>query len=230
MEPIFTHREPVRLLMRGFTLIELLVVLAIITVIMGIVLSSQSTFNKTLVLTNTAYDVALTLRSTQTYGLSSRASGSTSNAGYGLHFQSSTPGSFTLFADLYPLPSTSSVCHPTSDASAPNARPGNCVYESAQSEKVSDYVLGNGVTVNDFCAYALGSWSCAHAQGGALSSLDIVFARPNPDPFISTNGSYPGAATAATAACLSLTSPQGGTQFISLTSSGQITANAAACP
>ena len=50
-------------LSKGFTLIELLIVLAIIATVTTIALSSQSNFNKTLILANTAYDIALTLRS-----------------------------------------------------------------------------------------------------------------------------------------------------------------------
>ncbi len=206
-----------------------MVVLAIIMVITSVVLTSQSSFNKTLILANTAYDIALTLRSAQTYGLSSRAAGAAASAGYGLSFQKARPGFFTLFADIYPAASVSSVCHPTSDASAPDAKPGDCAYESAQGEKVVEYALGNGITVSDFCAYTFGSWSCANSYGQSLFSLDIVFARPNPDPFMSVNGSY-SAISPVTAACIAITSPQGGAHFISIASSGQIVANALSCP
>jgi hypothetical protein len=214
-----------------------MVVLAIIVVITSVVLTSQNSFNKTLILANTAYDIALTLRSAQTYGLSSRgrtnAAGAfvSANAGYGLHFQTSPAGSFTLFSDTYPDASASS-CHPTSNASAPDAKPGNCSYESAQGEKVVDYKLGNGITVSDFCARSLGSWSCTYAHNGAssgLSSLDIVFARPNPDPFMSVNGSY-SAIAPVTAVCVAITSSKGGAHFVSVAASGQIVANAPSCP
>lgn len=202
-----------------------MVVLTIIIVITGVILSSQSTFNKTLMLANTAYDVALTLRSAETYGIGNRALGSVVNTGYGLHFQDTA--SFILFADRYPSPSTSSVCHPTTDATSPSALPGNCAYDGDQSELVSTYELGNKVTVSDFCAQTAGSWSCK--SSGALSSLDIVFSRPNPAPFISSNGLY-SAAFPATGACITLASSQGGTRHISLAASGQISANAASCP
>ena len=214
---------------RGFTLVELMVVFAIITIIMAVVLTSQSSFNKTLILANTAYDIALTLRSIETYGIGSRAFGTTVNAGYGLHFESGTPGSFTLFADTNPVPSVSSVCHPISDASAPNAQPGDCIYEPDYAERVASYTLGNGITVSDFCAYALGGWSCAYAHGGGLTALDIVFARPNPEPFMSVNGLY-STSNPVTAACIAVTSPKGGAQYISVAASGQINANAAQCP
>ena len=212
----------------GFTLIELMVVLAIIVVISTVILSSQSSFNRTLILSNTAYDIALTLRSAQTYGLSSRAVGTTVNAGYGINFQKSTLDSFTLFADSYPGPSAISVCHPITDISTPDALPGNCSYESSQGEKILDYKLGNGITVSDFCALAFGAWSCAST--GALTSLDIVFARPNPDAFISVNGVY-SSMFPVTKVCIAVTSPQHDTwRYITVTASGQIVANATSCP
>ena len=199
-----------------------MVVLAIIGVVMSIVLTSQSTFNKTLILKNTAYDIALTLHNAQTYGLGSRASNATVNTGYGVHFPNAPTASLTLFADTYPAPSQF-FCHQTYDVSSPTAQPGDCIYTIGQDQKVTDYTLGNGITISDLCAFN-GSWSCAVALGGGLSSLYIVFARPNPDTFIRANGlTY-------TSACLTITSPQGGFRYISVAASGQITANAVACP
>lgn len=217
MEPLRPHH--------GFTLIELLVVLAIITIISAIVLTSQSTFNKTIVLANTAYDIALTIRSAESYGLGSRVlSLGAVNTGYGINFQKAMQTSFTLFADSYPAPSITS-CHPTTDASAPDAKPGNCIYDiTPTDEKVTTYTLGNGIIITNFCAYN-GSWSCA--SGGPLTSLDIVFMRSSSEPFIRANG----APTVYTAACLRISSRQGGApRYISVGASGIITANATSCP
>ena len=52
-----------------------MVVLAIVTSITAIVFTSQNSFNKTLILANTAYDIALTFRSAATYGLGGRTIG-----------------------------------------------------------------------------------------------------------------------------------------------------------
>lgn len=216
-------RKPVR----GFTLVELLVVLAIIIVIMGVVLSSQNSFNKTLILANTAYDVALSLRDAETFGLGSRVTMSgASNVGYGLHFQKSTPGIFTLFSDTNSARGSADNCHPVADSSSPNARPGNCVYDAALSEKVLDYTLGNGITVTNMCAFSSGAWSCS---SGSVTSLDIVFSRPDSNPFMSMNGTY-SSSFPVTAACLTVSSPQGGSRFIKVEISGSITANAISCP
>ncbi len=210
---------------RGFTLIELLVVLAIIIALTGIVTTSQSSFNKTLILSNTAYDIALSLRSAETYGLGGKAI-TTMPVGYGLHFGGAMPASsYILFADSYPAASVGSACHyPSNTLGGLDAQPGNCSYELGDTV-VSTYTLWNGITIKDFCAYTT-SWSCAST---GLTSLDIVFARPNPDTLMSAGGSY-SASFPVTRACITLQSPQGGLHFVSVESSGVINANATQCP
>jgi hypothetical protein len=201
---------------------ELLVVLAIIVSITAVVLTSQGSFNKTLLLANTAYDIALTLRSTESFGISTLASGSTANAGRGTHFEKGTQNSFILFADTSPI----APC-PTLDC-----KPGNHTYEDGQDTLVQNYMLGNSMKISDFCARnaATGIWSCAYPHdgySGGLTTLDIVFARPNPDAFIRVNGdpdiSYNGA-------CLKVSSLQGGARYVNIAPSGRITANATSCP
>lgn len=218
MEFIHVHRGSIRQLTSsaGFTLVELMVVLAIMVTITGIVFTSQSTFNKELMLANTAYDVALSLRSAETYGLGSRVAGSARNAGHGIHFVRGT-NQFTLFADTYPSVGSSGLCHaaPGGDSTRPDAQPGDCVYNNS-GESLKAYELGNGVTVSEL-----------YAGNSSVTSLDIVFARPNPDPFIRADG-FTG--TAYTSACIKLFSPQGGTHFVKVTSTGEITANASSCP
>jgi type II secretory pathway pseudopilin PulG len=210
-------------------LIELVVVMAIITFVMVVVMTGQSSFNKTIILENTAYDIALTLRNAQTYGLGSRVRTNegviiSTNTGYGVHFESATPSSLTLFADIYPSPTTDeNNCHVSrSFITSPDAQPGDCAYQAAQDQKVVEYTLGNGITVSDFCVFNV-SWSCSSV---GLSSLDIVFSRPNPDVFTSTNGSY---SKLITKVCLTIASPQGGTYFVSVDQSGRITASATSC-
>ena len=214
-------RAPLR---AGFTLIELMVVLAIIVVVTGIALTSQSSFNRTLILVNTAYDLGLTFRSAETYGIGTRAVGSGANAGYGLHFQQGFPNSFIFFSDTSPSAANAlNACHYMSDPTRPDARPGDCVYQS--SELITTYTLNNSIHIVDFCALAGSGWTCT---GNGLNSLDIVFARPNPDPFIRLNGAYN---QSASAACITL-APASGTErrYVSVAASGEIDPHATSCP
>lgn len=184
-----------------------MVVLAIIMILSAVVITSQGSFNKTLILANTAYDIALTIRSAQSFGIGSRNRMSAINTGYGVHIQEGN--SFTLFADSLP----SAVCD------RPDCNPGNYLYEGDEGdgEFVNTYTLGNGITIDDFCV----DESCDH------SSLDIVFVRPNPDAFIHVDGSD---AASYGRACLVVVSPQGGERYVSISKSGQIVANAPSCP
>ncbi|MDP1707303.1 MAG: type II secretion system protein [bacterium] len=194
----------VRIAVRGFTLVELMVVLAIIVIISTVVLTSQTSFNKTLILANTAYDIALTIRSTQSFGIGSRAILGTTNVGHGVHFQRG--GSFILFADT----------SPSASCGRPDCSPGDYVY-GAGDTFLQTYELNNGMTISNFCVDGL----CTY------SSLDVVFLRPNPDAFISVDGST---FTNYAKACLIVTSPQGGEKYVSVSKSGQIIANASQCP
>jgi prepilin-type N-terminal cleavage/methylation domain-containing protein len=90
------HQAPAR----GFTIIEMLVVLAIITLLLGVVLSSQSIFNRTLLLTDTAYTVALSVRQTQSLGLSGRENSGLTNVGYGIHLASNGSNPITSFTQF----------------------------------------------------------------------------------------------------------------------------------
>lgn len=174
--------------LRGFTLIEMLVVLFIIALITTIVITGQSTYNKTLLLTDTAYGVALSAREAQTFGLASRKYGSVQNPGYGIHFSSATPGAYTLFADTAPGLAAPANC-PLGTPGTPEAKPGNCRYDAADGV-VSDYSFSRGFTVTQFCGKA-GLTKYCSTDAAPLTTLDLVFTRPNTSTTISglVNGS-----------------------------------------
>ena len=224
MEPIHPRR--------GFTLIELLVVAAIILIVTAVTITSQSSFNKTIILANTAYDVALTMHSAENFGLGSRAVNGIVNAGYGVHFDMAVPNSFILFADTYPpVGSSGPFCHTTVGVTnGPGAIPGDCIYEPSSNTSgdqiINDYTLQNGITLNSLCVYS-SSWSCSNTNT-TLTTLDVVFARPNGDATISINGPfvYP---SPYTKACIAVTSPQGGLRYVSVDTLGEISVSASTC-
>ncbi|HEY4522806.1 MAG TPA: hypothetical protein VJK73_00325 [Candidatus Paceibacterota bacterium] len=205
----------------------MLIVLAIIGIITIIVITSQGAFNKSLLLGNAAYDLALAIRSTESYGLGSRVSTAlASNTGYGLSFTAGpSVSTFTLFADSYPGV-VAANCHgrPVTGVTSPDAKVGDCVYTALarQDQLITTYTLNNGITISKICAFS-GTWTCTPT----LSRLDIVFARPDPTPFMSVNGAY---SAANSRACIMLVSPQGGQRFIAINATGQIDAAATTCP
>lgn len=204
-----------------------MVVFTIITMMLLVAVVSQSTFNKTLILSNTAYDVALTIRTAQVYGLGTIAQ-SALNTGYGVHFDNTSNRTFTFFIDSLPVLPTATACHPNSNGqSAPDAKPGNCYYDGdASGEKLQTYTLNNGIRIKDFCVKNSG-WHCATDSISPITSVDIVFARPNPDVSIGSSGSY---SASNSAVCILLESPHGGNpKYINVGTSGAITASLNAC-
>ncbi len=211
-----------------------MVVAGIVAIISAVIFSSQSSFSNSVLVTNTAYDVALTARDAETYGLGTRAAGAIANAGYGLHFAAATPKSYIFFADTSPAPSSSN-CHglPTQGASAPNAYPGDCVYTAGSDYLVTTYTLGNQMTIGNFCETASGATHCSvmcNGVGGCttdISTLDIVYIRPNATPFMSKDGTY----NSGSNSCVAVYSPTGQTiKYVAFSSTGQINVNATSCP
>ncbi len=215
---------------RGFTLIELMVALAIIVVILGAALSSQSSFNRTLVLANTAYDLGLTVRYVETYGIGTRVTTTNPNVGYGLHFDAGTPGSFAMFADSAPAWGGSCHTSPSTIVGAPDAVPGDCAYNAPgapDGPPVATYNLNNGITIANFCAQSFSGTSCETGTTPAISTLDITFARPNPTAYFALNGTY---APSVSHACVALRSPSGSLRYVEIEQTGVINPNAASCP
>ncbi|MBU0750482.1 prepilin-type N-terminal cleavage/methylation domain-containing protein [Patescibacteria group bacterium] len=183
MEPIHFLKRP-----RGFTLIEMLVVLAIIVIITGIALVGQTSFNRSLILTDTAYNIGLSIREAQSYGLSTRIFSGIQNAGYGVRFSRITPSEYITFSDILPAaPGTYSVRCPGHDdrsATSPEARPGNCYY-SDPSELLRTYTFSRGFYISNFCGITSGGTNICSSS--TLSNMDIVFLRPNTETIITGN-------------------------------------------
>ncbi len=231
MEPssviLNTHRSAKSQVLRGFTMVEMLVALGIILIITAIVITGQSSFNRSLILTDTSYTVAFTLRQAQSLGLSSRKFSATQNAGYGVHFESGS-NSYTLFADILPVSPGSTqggACSGHSIPSGLDAKPGNCIYDSV-TEKVTTYSLNRGFTISSFCGVDGGG--AQRCSGSYLDSLDISFLRPNTQANIL--GVRAGAVIPLTSATITLMSPDGTqTRCVSVTKVGQI-AVGTTCP
>ncbi len=155
-------------LSNGFTLIELLVVTGIIVVVSTIVLADNNRFGGVVQLENLAYNVALSVRQAQAYGISvARFQTNIFTAGYGVHFDLSSPNTYVLFADaiqvngLYDCP-----------------QPGTNNCELVQTTSISK---GYGI-------YSLCITPSSGVESCSISKLDIVFKRPEPDAGISASG------------------------------------------
>lgn len=171
--------------MRGFTLLEMLVVLAIIVIITVITLFGHANFDRSTLLTDTAYTIALSTRQMQTLGLSSRAFGAVTNVGYGVHVSTLTPTSYVLFADTSASGGVPAYC-PVGTAGTPEAKPGNCLYTAGADGIVQTYTLTRGFRVTEVCGRDTGNVRRCSTTGGAyLQAVNAVFVRPNTESILS---------------------------------------------
>lgn len=212
---------------RGFTIIEMLVALGIVAVIMTVVLLGQTNFNRSLILTDSAYTVAFSIRQAQSLGLSSRKVGTIQNAGYGVHFVSGATKTYTLFADTNPVApgsTQSGACPGHTVTTGLDTKPGNCIFDTTPADAtVSSYTIRQGFTISNFCGVdTTGSTRCS---GSYLDSLSITFLRPSTQATII--GVRGGAIVPLTQATIYLSSPDGSQQrCVKVSTVGQIAVGA----
>jgi prepilin-type N-terminal cleavage/methylation domain-containing protein len=219
----------------GFTLMEMIVSLAIITIITVVAINGQNDFNRTLVVTDTAYTIALSLRQAQTFGLSSRTTvvgGSTfTNAGFGIRFDTLTPTAYTLFTDVSKANyATPPAWCPTGTAGQPDEKPGNCRFDPSGSEIVQSYSFNRGFTVDRFCGRKTSDnvLHCSDDGSLPLTGIDIVFIRPNTNSIITATDASN--VYQLNDAHIRIAAPTGGTRYICVTRVGQISVTATTCP
>ena len=182
-------------MLRGFSLIELLVVTGIFIVITGVVLSNNAQFNNSVLLGNAAYDIALSVRQAQVYGLSTQSHQGQFQVGYGIHFAS--PTQYLLFADL---------------DSENNKR-----YDAGVDQVVSQFTLGRGHTIKRFCGVTNSAVDECSDSVVPIPHLDIGFLRPNPDATITSDSP-----SDYSIARIVIQSVGGETRTVSIQSTGQI--------
>ncbi|MBU6427195.1 prepilin-type N-terminal cleavage/methylation domain-containing protein [Patescibacteria group bacterium] len=193
---------------KGFTLVELLVTVSIFVFMTALMLAKYGNFNQSVLLTNLAYDVALTIRTAQTYGISVRGTdvNGTQNfsTAYGVDFNDaatpacdsySTKYAFAMFAD--------------------STLNGWC----DTGEAMSDHIYH--ITRGDFIS-ALCTGSDENNCSTVVNELGISFLRPNPEAKICSGaGSGPVDCTA-TYARITISAPDNSTRTVSVRSNGQI--------
>jgi prepilin-type N-terminal cleavage/methylation domain-containing protein len=162
---------------QGFTLVELLVTISIFVILTGIVLFNQTKFNSSILLTNLAYDTALTIRQAQSYGINVKEFNSDGNGEflpYGVHFEKDEK-SFILFSDI-----------DNADNDTDGFFEGNISSCDKADGCVTRYSIKRGNYIKDICAEAVaeGTFDCSNSK----DELDIVFVRPNPDAQIRFEG------------------------------------------
>jgi len=155
---------------KGFTLVELIVSIAIFAMMTALLVAKYSTFNQSVLLTNLAYDVALTVRTAQTYGLSIRAANDTDDAfkyAYGVDFSTANNKEMILFG--------------TQDDLTFNGEylPHDFI--------VSRYSIKRGASIKSVCVKSTSSGACE-----LNDHVNITFKRPDPSANICAYDESPG--------------------------------------
>jgi len=176
----------------GITLIEIMVVVAIVVIISIIAVYQFSSSNKISHIRTTADDMALNIRKAQSYALAVKSTSSFLRPyqnGYGVHFetglnsnpQDANQNSYIIFTD-YELaigPGGWDRAYLKSSAigtpcGSPSQNDNECL------EKIN-MPAGDKITTIEVCYTTSGTTSCS-----SVSSMDIVFLRPNLDAYFCT--------------------------------------------
>lgn len=170
----------------GFTIIEMLVVLAIIFVLAGTSLVNYNKFGKEIDLENMTYNVALTIRTAQSFGINRRDDLSTSfdePKPYGVYFTTSlinppvglSSESFMVFID-----NKNGVSNGSNNIFDNTGTGGACVSNSSD-ECIEIFKMNKLVYISSLCA----GDNAANCQ--ERDELHITFKRPNPDAIIKSS-------------------------------------------
>lgn len=195
----------------GFTLLELLLVIGILGVITTVILSSHSRFGGEIILRSLAYDMTLSIRQAQTYGISVKSNVGTNQFayGHGIHIAMANPRNYILFADSYELVGGSSVLA--------NSDGSDGMYKD-EREQITSYTLGGGYSIKELCVSNVSGETCY--DPGSSAVLDVTFVRPEPDAYILlSDGSTPKLYSSAS---ITLLSPRGYERTITISVTGQV--------
>ena len=121
------HPSHISHFQKGFTLVEMVVTVAIFAIISTVVIVRNAKFDDEVLLNNLAYDIALSVRQAQQYGINVRVSQGISDRPYGIYFENEST-TYVLFID--------------SD---------NDLFYDAPQETLQTFTIGRGASVGDLC-------------------------------------------------------------------------------
>ena len=186
---------------RGFSLVELVAVTGIIVILSSIVLVNNNKFGGAIQLRNLAYDLALTIRQAQTYGIAVRKFGSgvgQFGGGYGMYFDISVPSTYTMYADVVAI---------------------NGLYDSGELVD-SPFTIGGGYKIYDLCVTPV---TLGAQEECGKPKLQTFFIRPEPDAYVRINTPTP----VYQRGRVILESPRGDRLAVLIEATGQISVQAA---
>ena len=116
--------------LKGFTLVELVVTVGIFAIISTVIISRNSQFDEEIFLSDMAYDVALSVRRAQSFGVNVRSAEGSFDHPYGIFFTNATT-TYQLFVD-------------TNDDG----------FYNDPEELLETYTIGRGTMISPLCDFA----------------------------------------------------------------------------
>jgi len=189
-----TYRSGTTIMSKGFTLIEMMVVIAIFGILTAIVVGNYSKFTNDTILTNMAYEMALSIREAQIYGVAVSNRDTDFDNKFGINFTTAT--------------GDGSVFHLFEDSNNDNeyGSSGSCSGIGGDVCQ-QEYILQRGVKIVDLRTSSNSS-VCSNPD-----VLNIIFDRPNPEPIITCDANL---------AQITLESPEGTKRYVFVRGNGQI--------
>lgn len=218
----------------GFALIELLIAVVLFGIISTFVILAYNRVSGQLFLGTLAYDLALSFRQSQSYGVSVHqfqgGGSATFDIGYGLHFDSNpqAKSSYAMFADANGILGNGLL-----DGGFGGAYDATGCHVN-NPECISVFKLERGNTIYKFCGVLVGdegrdavdalkNEECnvdSTSGNSNITFLDVTFLRPNPDAIIKTSRSADGVQYVS--ARVYVKSPTGEKRVVEVVNTGQI--------
>lgn len=178
-------------LQQGFTIVEMLIVIGIFSVLTAVVLFQYGNFNSQTILTNMAYEVALTTRQAQVYALGVRGQQGEGDADdnfdnrYGVYFDLNIDPdgeNFIFFIDTA-TPAPDSICNGADEGE-------DCFSCETGSECLESYQFLRDIHIDSLCIATANDPinSAGECSGELVDSMVVTFERPNPDAIIYSDG------------------------------------------
>ncbi len=178
---------------KGFTLVELIVTVGIFALISASIIARNSQFDEQVLLNDMAYDIALSIRRAQNYGINVRGSEGQFDRPYGIYFEAGTT-TYAFFSD----------------------NDQDDVYDEPE-ELLETFELGRGALVQQVCEINPDN-SC-----NPVKDLTVLFKRPDPDAVIyKDEGKDSLGETPLPRARVEVTSARGGFRAIVIEATGQL--------